>query len=125
MLFFWFQQDVLSLHWGVLLLAAMLVGGVYLDSRLGEPAKFHPLVGFGRWSRLLEHVLNRISGAPGYLVGVVAVVAALLPLILIIWMLQSSATLSLIGTCLLHLVILYLCIGWHSLQESCEGWAGT
>ena len=117
MLFFWFQQDVLSLHWGVLLLAAMLVGGVYLDSRLGEPAKFHPLVGFGRWSRLLEHVLNRISGAPGYLVGVVAVVAALLPLILIIWMLQSSATLSLIGTCLLQLVILYLCIGWHSLQE--------
>ena len=117
MLFFWFQQDALSLHWGALLLAAILVSGVYLDARLGEPSKFHPLVGFGRWSGVLERALNRLPGAPGYILGAIAVVVALSPLVLIIGLLQASASLSLMSACLLQLVILYLCIGWHSLQE--------
>lgn len=117
MLFFWFQQDALSLHWGALLLAAILVSGVYLDARLGEPSKFHPLVGFGRWSGVLERALNRLPGAPGYILGAIAVVVALSPLVLIIGLLQASASLSLVSACLLQLVILYLCIGWHSLQE--------
>ncbi|MFN3298009.1 adenosylcobinamide-phosphate synthase CbiB [Caldimonas sp.] len=33
--------------------------GVALDALLGEPKRWHPLVGFGRWVGFIEHRLNR------------------------------------------------------------------
>lgn len=33
--------------------------GVALDALLGEPKRWHPLVGFGRWAGFIEHRLNR------------------------------------------------------------------
>lgn len=46
---------------------ASLLGGVVLDRLLGEPARWHPLVGFGRLAGAAERRLRR--GAPGHALG--------------------------------------------------------
>lgn len=50
-----------------LTLAAAALGGVLLDRLLGEPRRFHPLVGFGRLANAAEGVLR--VGAPGHAFG--------------------------------------------------------
>jgi adenosylcobinamide-phosphate synthase len=58
--------------------AATLVAGVLLDAALGEPRRFHPLVGFGRLTRALEarlHAPSRLRGALGVALLVVPFVA--------------------------------------------------
>jgi adenosylcobinamide-phosphate synthase len=45
----------------------LAVGGVLLDRLLGEPRRFHPLVGFGRLADAAEAVLRK--GAPGHALG--------------------------------------------------------
>ncbi|MDP1610232.1 MAG: adenosylcobinamide-phosphate synthase CbiB [Sulfuritalea sp.] len=49
----------------LLLLALPL--GLLLDRLLGEPRRWHPLVGFGRTAAALERTLRR--GAPGHAIG--------------------------------------------------------
>ncbi|WIM05045.1 MAG: adenosylcobinamide-phosphate synthase CbiB [Candidatus Nitricoxidivorans perseverans] len=48
-------------------LAVVALAGVLLDRLLGEPPRFHPLVGFGRLADAAERALRR--GAPGHAVG--------------------------------------------------------
>jgi len=43
------------------------VAGILLDRLLGEPPRFHPLVGFGRLADAAERALR--AGAPGHVVG--------------------------------------------------------
>jgi adenosylcobinamide-phosphate synthase len=38
--------------------ALLTIAAVLLDAALGEPRRWHPLVGFGRWAQYLERVLN-------------------------------------------------------------------
>lgn len=38
--------------------ALLAVAAVLLDAVLGEPRRWHPLVGFGRWAQCLERTLN-------------------------------------------------------------------
>ncbi|MBI3094405.1 MAG: cobalamin biosynthesis protein, partial [Rhodocyclales bacterium] len=45
-------------------LFAAALAGVVLDRLLGEPRRWHPLVGFGRCADLVERALRR--GAPGH-----------------------------------------------------------
>lgn len=89
-----------------LLPAALL--GVLLDRLLGEPARWHPLVGFGRWVQLLEQRLNRThSIARGALAWVLAVV----PLMALVWWLS---TLPWFGW-VFSVLCLYFCLGGQSL----------
>ncbi|MBI4985867.1 MAG: cobalamin biosynthesis protein [Rhodocyclales bacterium] len=50
-----------------LTLAAAALGGALLDRLLGEPRRFHPLVGFGRLADAAERMLR--AGAPGHALG--------------------------------------------------------
>src|SRR5690606_30832853 len=88
-----------------------------LDRLLGEPARWHPLVGFGRLAEWLEHRCNR----PGnWTRGRGLVCAALLVLCpaLLGALIQYglSALHSWLGM-VLAILVLYGCIGWRSLEE--------
>jgi adenosylcobinamide-phosphate synthase len=67
------------------LLAATL-GALLLDRLWGEPARWHPLVGFGRLADTVERRLNR--GEARLLRGVIALALLVLPLLLAATLLQ-------------------------------------
>ncbi len=82
-----------------------------LDRLLGEPPRFHPLVGFGKWANLLETYLNHRSIAYGILAWSLAV----LPLTAIVWWLDT-----LIGGWWLSILCGWLAIGWQSLRQHAQ-----
>ena len=95
----------------VLLGAATATLGVCLDRLLGEPRRWHPLVGFGALATRLESALNaptrpdrrrRLLGALA-VVGLVGLPTALLVALPRHWLLDAA--------------ILYLALGWRSLGE--------
>ncbi|MEX5749046.1 adenosylcobinamide-phosphate synthase CbiB [Massilia sp. X63] len=90
-------------------LAALLVAGVLLDLLLGEPRRWHPLVGFGKLAHAIERRLNR--GRLRFARGLVAWGLAVLPPALLAWLALDRAGLW------LHAVLLYACIGLRSLRE--------
>jgi len=90
-------------------LAALLVAGVLLDLLLGEPHRWHPLVGFGNCAKSIEAALNR--GGMRFARGLLAWTIAVLPLTLLAWLGTQYAGL------LLHAVLLYACIGLRSLRD--------
>ncbi len=90
-------------------LAVLLVAGVVLDLLLGEPRRWHPLVGFGRLANALEHRLNR--GKLRFPRGLLAWTLAVLPLTALAWLAMEYAGLW------LHAVLLYACIGLRSLRD--------
>ncbi len=90
----------------------VLCAAVLLDRLLGEPQRFHPLVGFGWLARRVEQLFYRTS----YVRGAVAVGASLLPLVALAAWLQSLA---IIGT-LFSVLLLYLAIAPRSLREHAE-----
>ena len=101
------------------LLPLLLLAALLLDRWLGEPARFHPLVGFGNWAAWLERRLNTAAPRPlaGRALGVLALLLALSPLLLIgallLWLYQQMPVLFWLA----QIVILYSCIGWQSLQQ--------
>lgn len=90
-------------------LAGLLVAGVLLDLLLGEPRRWHPLVGFGRLAHGIEAWLNR--GSLPFLRGLLAWALAVPPLALLAWLATGHAGLW------LHAVLLYACVGLRSLRE--------
>lgn len=117
MFILWLYQDSISFHWGVLALLVMMFVALLLDAYLGEPKKFHPLVGFGLWAKFIEKRMNNMPGKAGYLGGVFAVLLTLSPIILIVMCLYWVSGTSIVSACILQVLILYLCLGWQSLQE--------
>jgi adenosylcobinamide-phosphate synthase len=87
------------------------VGGVLLDRLLGEPRRFHPLVGFGKLAEAAEAALR--AGAPGHpvgnrLCGLVAWCAVVVPFVaLAAWFAHP----------LLDLLLLWLALGARSLAD--------
>ena len=82
---------------------------VILDAVLGEPRRFHPLVGFGNWANWLEQGLN--TGKRWQ--GILAVILAVSPFVLFAWLLSE--------TWIIAVVLLYLAIAPRSLSE--HAWA--
>jgi len=88
-----------------------------LDYFLGEPKRYHPLVGFGNYAQQIEHSLNQSidSEQKRLLMGCLAVVLAVFPFFLLaryIAIEPESLFLS-----LLEAVILYFSIGMQSLKK--------
>ncbi|GAA5316335.1 MAG: adenosylcobinamide-phosphate synthase CbiB [Candidatus Pelagadaptatus aseana] len=101
-----------------LLLALSAVVALLLDRWWGEPRCWHPLVGFGRWASAIE----RFGNCGKRLCGVLALLLALLPLLLIaVGMMLLPELLWWLAATLL----LYLAIGQRSLAEHGEAvqWA--
>ncbi len=100
-----------------LTLALLACGAVLLDFWLGEPRRWHPLVGFGCLASTLEKRLNRLSRQPlrsQYISGIVGVLLLVLPPILaIVLLMKLSVWLALA----LHVYLLYFAIGHRSLRQ--------
>lgn len=91
-----------------------MLAGVGLDTLLGEPRRWHPLVGFGRWADWLEHRLHRDARGAGVLAWSVAV----LPPVAVVagvdvWLRQELPWLA----AAFAAAMLYLAIGRRSLGE--------
>ncbi|WP_426416461.1 adenosylcobinamide-phosphate synthase CbiB [Aestuariirhabdus sp. LZHN29] len=101
------------MSWSPLWLPIMLLA-LLLDWRLGEPRRWHPLVGFGRLAEGLERTLNRLPYEPLSVLsgGISVVLLLLLPLLLIAPLLSIPGVREPLG-----LTLLYLCLGGRSLLE--------
>lgn len=71
------------------------VAALVLDRWLGEPVRWHPLVGFGRWAAGVERYLNPSAGpvpSPGHRIlrGLVAVCLVVAPVLLVAGWLVSA-----------------------------------
>ncbi|MCL6710867.1 adenosylcobinamide-phosphate synthase CbiB [Pseudomonas sp. R2.Fl] len=91
-----------------------MLAGVGLDALLGEPRRWHPLVGFGRWATWLERRLHHDARGAGVLAWSVAV----LPPVAVVtgvdvWLRQEFPWLATAFAA----VMLYLAIGRRSLGE--------
>lgn len=87
-------------------LAALL-----LDQLLGEPRRWHPLVGFGRYAQWLENHCNRRRRIGGVLAWLLAVGVPVLALIFLRAMLAPWLALA------LDVLVLYAAIGRQSLMQ--------
>ncbi|GAB3527050.1 adenosylcobinamide-phosphate synthase CbiB [Photobacterium alginatilyticum] len=124
----WFDGGLLTTEVELLVVAASVGAALSLDSFLGEPSRFHPLVGFGNWANWVERVcrqqfllINRQtdSGNPETRlrsVGIAAWCLAVLPILIVVcalmvWLAQVSFWLWL----LISVIVLYFTLGGNSL----------
>ncbi len=93
----------------------VVVSALVLDAVLGEPPRFHPLAGFGRFAAVVE---TRLYGTPDMDAptrkwrGLLAAAVLIAPLALG----AAAAERTGLGTAL-DLVLLYFAVGWKSLDE--------
>lgn len=92
--------------------ALIIAGALLLDALLGEPRRWHPLVGFGRLADRVEIKLNRPQGS-SRLRGLTSLLLLLTPFVLIAAFLQSLHA-------VIGLVLLYLALGGRSLMEHAQ-----
>jgi len=100
-------------------IALVMVCAVLLDHLLGEPHRFHPLVGFGWLARRVEKIFyDEAEAIPytRYMLGAAALCVLLFPLVVLAAMLQHVA---LYGT-VFSIVVLYIAIAPRSLREHAE-----
>jgi len=90
--------------------ALILSFSLLLDQILGEPRKYHPLVGFGWCVNNIEKALNRKNKRR--IKGLLGVLILILPLILLVLSLRDMDF-----YWLLEIVIVYLAIGRKSLIQ--------
>ena len=95
-----------------------------LDYRFAEPKKYHPLVGFGRYVDFLQNKLNSPMGSSvdsmkksrtQFINGTLACLLAIIPIVGAVIVLQHSLPDFL--NVFVDAGLLYLCIGWSSLQQ--------
>jgi adenosylcobinamide-phosphate synthase len=100
--------------------ALLTLAAVLLDAALGEPRRWHPLVGFGRWAQWLERRLNPQSGSHVPLAlrlrGVLAVVVAVAPGVLLLTAAVTAPPSRYLGY-LVSIGALYFALGHQSLRE--------
>ena len=100
----------------------LLVAGVVLDRLLGEPRRFHPLVGFGQLANLIERISNRAPQKPlSRLTGALALALAVLPLsAAAVWLTLEESGTPEFGKPLawaIHALALYAALGAASLKQ--------
>ncbi len=98
------------------LLAALVAIALVIDCLLGEARRWHPLVGFGKLASQIEKTLN--AGNARKMRGLLAWVAAVMPLVLLTAALLATVTAwsAWLGA-ILHAVLLYACVGLRSLRD--------
>lgn len=99
--------------------ALVVLLAVILDKLLGEPNRWHPLVGFGRIVKKVEDLLWRksMSAFYGRLKGIVAGLLLLLPLWWLGRWLEEGLIISVTLALLVEAGVVYACIGLRSLKE--------
>ncbi|HCS25921.1 MAG TPA: cobalamin biosynthesis protein [Spongiibacteraceae bacterium] len=110
--------------------ATVWFAAVLLDYWLGEPKRWHPLVGFGNVAAGIEKCLNNYCRGPGPVSqlarGVLAWLLAVMPWIFILCLLRDAAKqYELLWLLMLDVSVLYFAIGWRSLKEHVSAVADT
>lgn len=93
--------------------AVIVALALLADRLLGEPNRFHPLIGFGRIASWVERRLRRddFTKARGRLIGLIAVLIVVVPFVLLtVAMMQLAMVEYVLAT-----VLLYLAVGSRSL----------
>ena len=103
-------------EWPLWQIALLVMAGLGLDALLGEPRRWHPLVGFGRVAQAVETRLNR--GRIRTVRGIVAWCVVVLPWVVgaaygLDWLAQHAPAVAWLG----HALLLYWAIGLRSLRE--------
>ena len=102
---------------------ALLVAlALALDYLLGEPPRYHPLVGFGRLVDAIEQRFNRPGATQ--MDGVLAWSLAVIPLVLVAWSIDGWLENSVVLHLFWSVGVLYLTIGWRSMIEHADAVAG-
>ena len=105
-------------------LALLCLSAVLLDRCLGEPPRWHPLVGFGRLAGYLE---QRLYGPPTSSPrtrrwrGLAALLGLVAPAAAVAWLLVGLPYLGVVADC----GLLYLALGAASLREHAEAVAAA
>lgn len=100
------------------MLAITLIAALVLDRLLGEPKRFHPLVGFGFIANTIEHRLN--SAKATRLTGLVAWLFSVVPFVVIAYALEKILANSPYASVIGSAIILYIAIGWQSLLKHAQ-----
>jgi len=98
----------------------MVLAAVLLDRLLGEPRRFHPLVGFGNLAAQIEKLFygpTNATSAAHYLRGIASVCALLVPPVALAIILQQQSA---IFGALFSILLLYFAIAPRSLREHAE-----
>ena len=107
--------NMMMIEQPVLTAIAVLLA-VAIDRLLGEPKRFHPLVGFGNLAHTVEQWLNQ-QGSRGRLRGAMALFILLALCVPVIWLVIYAVQGWVLINTVLTAVILYFCIALRSLQE--------
>lgn len=97
-------------------LALVCIGAVLLDRFLGEPTRWHPLVGFGWLARQVEgfgYGPSDLGATQRRLLGAASVIILVAPFLLLAWGLSGIPYLGVI----VDIGLLYLALGAASLSE--------
>ncbi len=93
----------------------ILLLAVLADKVLGEPARYHPLIGFGRLANRVERSLNKpTTRTSARLSGILAVGIVVLPVVLLTA--ELTQTPLLVVNMVVTIIVLFFCVGGHSLQ---------
>lgn len=95
-----------------------MLASILIDERFGEPNRWHPLVGFGKFAQAAELGLNETKEPPESTIimrlkGVLALSLTCLPFVFIA---AKLSTISFLGP-IVDIAVLYLAIGAKSLKE--------
>lgn len=120
-----FVNHLVSADSGLFSTALMIVTPVLLalllDFIFAEPRRYHPLVGFGNWAIAIERRLNKsertLSKNFSIGLGVVAVIVAIMPWVVIASWLEQQLDDLWWAQCVISGIILYSAIGWQSLRQ--------
>ncbi|MGL1834127.1 adenosylcobinamide-phosphate synthase CbiB [Rhodocyclaceae bacterium SMB388] len=93
-----------------------LVAALCADRLLGEPRRWHPLVGFGRFANLLETLTRRLLG-DSVTAGAVAWLVAVVPAVAVAALLREAHPLAHWVT---DIALLYFAVGAHSLAAHAQ-----
>ncbi len=98
------------------MVASVLIA-VFMDRVLGEPRRWHPLVGFGHIAAAVEQKCNRDSVSAGwrYVTGILSWLLLVLPVPLLLWWLQTVVSDN--AAMVIAVVCLWFALGGNSLVQ--------
>jgi adenosylcobinamide-phosphate synthase len=100
----------------ILISASILIVSLCVDRLLGEPVRFHPLVGFGHWANFIEKLCRLVSILSPRQQGICAWCLSVLPFVFICYLLLNQLLdISLWLWLIFNIVIVYLTLGGKSL----------